>query len=79
METGGRESPTGSNSEAAIGGRAVKRIASVSELQNCAGTHSLAGAEQTTKSGTDQERGGIDGGSAQGVNVTEEIGNETFE
>ena len=31
-------------------------------VQNCAGTHPLAGAEPATKSATDQERGGIDGG-----------------
>ena len=59
---GGRESLTARYSEGAIGGRAVKRIASVSELQNCAGVHPLAGSEQATKSATDQEIGGIDSG-----------------
>ena len=48
---GGLESLTASYWEAAIGARAVKRIASVSELQNRAGVRPLAGAEQATKSG----------------------------
>jgi hypothetical protein len=59
---GGRKSLTASYWEAAIGARAVKRIASVSELQICARVCPLAGAEQATKSATDQEIGGIDSG-----------------
>ena len=31
-------------------------------VQNCAGTHPFAGAEQATKSATDQQIGGIDSG-----------------